>query len=100
MGVTPNPDSWKKHHIYRPQAADLRSKQTEVEITTVTLWNDKSYDFTNNCLPKRAWRHQPNQPLNKVSDGRRPELLLNASRTVLNLRLHPIIYMELFHANM
>ena len=46
----------------------------------VTLWNDKSYHLTNDCLPVRAWLRQPIQQLNKVSEGRRPEHLLNTPK--------------------
>ena len=71
----------------------IQCKQTWVEMT---LWNDKSYDFTNNCSPVRVWRRQPSQQLDNVAEGRRPELLFNTPRTLPNLQLRPIIYMEIF----
>ena len=46
----------------------------------------------------RTWRHQSSQQLDKVPEGRRPEHLLNTPRTLPNLQLHAIIYMELLHA--
>ena len=61
-----------------------------VETTTVMLWNDISYDFTNNCLPVSAWQCQPSEQLDKVSEGRMPEHLLNTPRILPNLQLRPI----------
>ena len=59
--------------IAEPQSIpDIQYKQTSVEITTVTLWNDKSYDLTNNSLPLRAWRRQTSQQLDKVSEAEGP----------------------------
>ena len=63
------------------------------------LWNYKSNDLPKNGLPTRAWRRQPSHQLDKVSEGRRPEHLLNNTGTVLKLQLHPSIYVGLFLRN-
>ena len=47
----------------------------------------------------RARRRQPSRQLDKVSEGRRPEYLLNNAGTVLKLQLRPSIYMGLFLRN-
>ena len=41
------------------------------------LWNYKSNDLPANDLPTRAWSRQPSHQLDKVSEGQRPEHLLN-----------------------
>ena len=43
---------------------------------------------------------QPCHQLKKVTEGRRPEHLLNTRKTVPTLHLCPIIYMQLFNGNM
>ena len=48
-----------------------------VNTTKVKLWNYKSNDLPANGLPTLAWSHQPSHQLDKVSEGRRPEHLLN-----------------------
>ena len=62
----------------------------------MTLWNDKSYDFINNCFPVLGWRRQPIQQLDKVSEGQRPEHLLNTPRALPNMQLRPIIYIYIY----
>ena len=49
--------------------------------TMLTLWNDKSKGFAD-YVPLRAWRCQPSQQIDKVSEGQRPEYLLNAPSTL------------------
>ena len=70
-----------------------------VNKTIVKLWNYKFNDLPKNGLPTRAWRRQPSHQLDKVSDGRRPEHLVNNTVTVLKLQLRPSIYMRLFLRN-
>ena len=48
-----------------------------VNTTKVKLWNYKSNDYPANGLPMRAWSPQPSHQLDKVSEGRWPEHLLN-----------------------
>ena len=60
--------------------------------TIVMLWNYKWNDLPTNGSPTREWRRQPNPQFDKVSEGRRPEHLLNNPGTVLNLKLRPSIY--------
>ena len=67
-----------------------------VNTTIVKLWNYKSNDLRKNGLPTRAWRRRSNHRLDKVSEGRRPEHLLNNPGTVLDLQLRLSIYMRLF----
>ena len=78
----------------------IQYKQTSVVITKVALWNDKTFDFTNTCLPASSWWCQPSQQLDKVSEGLRYDHFLNTPRSLPNLQLRPIIYMELFDRNM
>ena len=70
-----------------------------VSKTIVKLWNYKSNDLPKNGLPSRAWRRQPSHQLDKVSEGRRPEHLLNNTGTVVKLQLRLSIYMGLFLRN-
>ena len=77
----------------------IQYKQTYVVITKVALWNDKSFDFTHNCLSVSSWC-QPSQQLHKVSEGLRYDHFFNTPRSLPNLQLRPIIYMELFDRNM
>ena len=51
--------------------------QCIVNTTKVKLWNYKSNDLPVNGLPTRMWSRQPIHQLEKVSEGRRPEHLLN-----------------------
>ena len=71
-----------------------------VNITKMKLWNHKSNDLLKNGLPMRAWRRQPSHQLDKVSEGRRLEHLLNNPGTVLNLQFRPSIYMGLIISEM
>ena len=70
-----------------------------VNKTIVKLWNYKSNDLPKNGIPTRAWRRQPIHQLDKVSEGRRPEHLLNNTETVPKLQLRSSIYMGLFLRN-
>ena len=60
-----------------------------VNTTKVKLWNYKSNDLPANGLPTRAWSRQPSHQLDKVSEGRRPEHLLNNPGLYLTYNCHP-----------
>ena len=53
------------------------------------LWNYKSNDLPANGLPTRAWSRQPSHQLDKVSEGWRPEHLLNNPGLYFTYNCHP-----------
>ena len=79
--------------------ADFIQYQYIVNETIVKLRKYTSNDLPKNGLPTRAWRRQPSHQLDKVSEGRRPEHLLNNTGTILKLQLRPSVYMGLFLRN-
>ena len=53
------------------------------------LWNYKFNDLPANGLPTRAWSRQPSHQLDKVSEGRRREHLLNNPGLYFTYNCHP-----------
>ena len=93
------PEGRLPDRITSPQSIPFIQYKYIVNTTIVKLWNYKSNDLPKNGLPMCAWHCQSSYQLNKVSEGRRPEHLLNNPRTVLNLQLRSSIYMSLFRRN-
>ena len=63
----------------------IRSMFYLTELWENFYFSEKKNDLEKNGLPTRAWRRQLSHQLDKVSEGRRPEHLLNNPGTVLNL---------------